>query len=477
MSAFWAQFGLSRNPFFQEPLSAGGDGATLTRFFTGRAADLATATTRLSHDEQTRVVLLGAPGVGKTSLLNQLLATVQEPDGVRPAWLVPRLDPINLPRASTLQDFCIEILRHVLDMRRQVAARRPSRVATAKRAVKAAKAAALPSAALWERVERMVEGALTVSPQVLGVGITSEFTPPTAASGAWLPLTKEALVHLVAEAGCDVVIAVNNAENLADPAAERAGSVLADARDIFLTPHTHWILAGTPDFFDRSIQPHRQLAGVMGFPLTLPPLDAAAVEALIDRRYAELRIEGAPFTPPVAVADAGALANVFVGDLRELLRALEAAVLRLAPVRPSTVPLHAVMGSVGQEQVALYGDVLNTAAWEHLRSVVLADPANGVIQRFRETDAVRLLAPMRQPTVHGHKKRWIAEGFVREDGRTGAAEWFTVTGEALLAMYPGAVAQGVPPDAFLRGRNLEQKPLASPSARRAKPTGGRRTRS
>ncbi len=120
MSSLWQQYGLRRNPFFQEPLAEDGDGPELEEFFTGRSADRADCMVRLTHDEQTRLVLLGAPGVGKTTLLNRLLADVRQPDGMRLAWLVAGIPPLNLPKAATLQDFCIEVLRQVLDMRRQM---------------------------------------------------------------------------------------------------------------------------------------------------------------------------------------------------------------------------------------------------------------------------------------------------------------------------------------------------------------------
>ena len=41
MSTLWHQYGLRRNPFFQEPLADDGDGPELKEFFTGRAADMA----------------------------------------------------------------------------------------------------------------------------------------------------------------------------------------------------------------------------------------------------------------------------------------------------------------------------------------------------------------------------------------------------------------------------------------------------
>ena len=68
---------------------------------------------------------------------------------------------------------------------------------------------------------------------------------------------------------------------------------------------------------------------------------------------------------------------------------------------------------------------------------------------------------MKQPTVNAHKPAWLAKGLIRPDGHTGAAEWFTLTGEALLAMLPAASAAGISAEAFLRGRNLETDPLSA----------------
>lgn len=469
MSTLWHQYGLRRNPFFQEPLANDGDGPELKEFFTGRAADLALATTQLTHDEQTRVLLLGAPGVGKTTLLNRLLSDVRQPDGLRLGWLVASIPPINLPKAATLQDFCIEILRHALDMRRQLQAEQRSDgragKAAAARIVRKTQKTLLPGNALWEQVERTVEGALTLSPQLFGVGVTTQFTAPPPSAAMWMPLTKQALGQLVLESGRDIVFAINNAENLRDDIAERATSVLTDARDLFLSPHTHWVFAGTPDFFESVIRPRRQLSGIMGYPVLLPPLDASAVEALIARRYAALRVPHLSFVPPITARDAGALARAFVGDLRELLRAMEMAVVRVTPVRAGTISLIDAMKVIGNEQADLFRDAMTGAAWEHLVRVVLAPAKQGrIIQRFREADAVRILTPMRQPTVNAHKKTWLASGLIRADGRTGAAEWFSVTGEALLAMLPTAIALGLAPEAFLRGLNIEVDTLTPPAS-------------
>ena len=465
MAAIWTRFGLTRTPYFQEPLEAGVPDADLDRLFIGRASDREALLQQLTHDSQTRVVMIGDPGVGKTTLMNRILADLRQAADDRAGCLVPDLPPINLPGAATLTDFCVEVLRRVLDLRRRhhEASRAASRGTARAKATAAGVSqrtwqALMPGQDLWEVVQRTVEGQTTVSPQIAGFGLATQVTPPVASAGQWVPLVRAALGALTDETGQEVLLPVNNAENMARQQVDRAQDVLLDARDMFLTPHTHWLFVGTPDFFARVIATQRQLAGVMQHPVTVAPLGPEDVSALLARRYEVLRAAGQPFVPPVALETAAALARVFVGDLRELLRALEAAVFKLAHRGAVTITLPEAMQVISTQQRELLRDRMQTAAWKHLQTLVLGtkdDPS--VLQRFREADAVRLLAPMRQPTVNAHKQTWLTDGLVRSDGHTGASEWLVVTGQALLAMLPDALEMGKPLDALLRGRDLERQ--------------------
>ncbi|MDX2193857.1 MAG: hypothetical protein NW201_10920 [Gemmatimonadales bacterium] len=454
MSDFWAAFGLQRTPFFQEPLATEAPGAELDRFFVGREAELRQALLQLTHDRQTRVVVVGAPGVGKTSFLNQLVARLRaapSPAG----WLIPALPPISLPGVATHVDFCIEVLRRALDARRQL----PGRGATVRRAAGAARAALAPDADdIWERAARAVHGATTMAPQVLGVGLATHFIPPAPNAASWVGLAIEVLDDLVRRAGRDVLITLNNAENMAAGAAATAQGALRDARDVLLRPGVHWLFVGTPDFHDTVIAGEPRLSGIMQHPLTLAPFAPPDVVRLLERRYGALRTGRGRALPPVASSAVAALARAFSGDLRELLRALEAAVLALAPVRgAASLELAEVVGVVSRLQRERLAAWLPTAAWRHLATVVLGTAPDGpLVQRFREADAVRRLAPMRQPTVHAHKRRWIEGGLVRASGHSGAAEWLTVTGPALLALWPEVQASGRQAEAIVRAIDLQQ---------------------
>lgn len=466
--SFWARFGLTRSPFFQEPLEQDAPQADLKRFFVGRDDDREQILSRLTHDTQTRVVMVGDPGVGKTTLMNRIVADLRQGDPSRAPWLVPELKPVNLPGAATLQDFCLEVLRHGLDMRRHHAQNHASSQSGAKRlATKAARVgratqqAVAPTNEFWERVTRLVDGATLYSPQLLGAGVNVQHLAPTFGSGQWVPLAQEALTRLVAESDADVLISVNNAENMARDVANQAVNVLRDARDLFLVPRVHWLFVGTPDFVDTVVTPIRQVAGVMQEPYFLRALEPEDVQHLLARRYEQLRQVEVPFVAPVDLDAVVTLARVFAGDLRELLSALESAVLRMMHRGAITVTESELIRLVSSQQRELLKDRMKGAAWTHLVRVVIGDVNEpGIVQRFREADAVRRLKPMKQASVNDHKKNWLANHLVRPAGRTGASEWLQVTGGTLLAMLPEAEQSGKDLSAYKALRDLaeEQQP-------------------
>jgi hypothetical protein len=479
--SFWMRFGLSRSPFFQEPLEHGTPQADLERFFVGREDDRNQMLSRLTHDTQTRVVMVGDPGVGKTTLMNRVVADLRQGDSNREPWGVPELKPINLPGAATLQDFCLEVLRHALDVRRHFAAAEANQQRGAKLFVtkaanvgRAAKKAVAPTKAFWEGVERLVDGATFLSPQFMGAGLNVQHLPPTLSSGQWVPLASEALNRLVAETGADVLLSVNNAENMARESADQASHVLRDARDLFLIPNVHWLFVGTPDFVDNVVRPLRQVAGIMQDPFFLRALKPNDVRDLLARRYAELAVPNTVLIPPVDLDAVVTLARVFAGDLRELLGALESTVLRVMYKGAITLTERELVQLVSVQQGELLKDRMKGAAWAHLVRVVVGDADQpGLIQRFREADAVRRLKPMKQASVHGHKKTWLANRLVYVDGHTGASEWLRVSGAALLAMLPEATAAGKDLSAYHALRDLEVAEVAPiDSADQTGPTSG-----
>ena len=463
--SFWVRFGLTRSPFFQEPLERGAPQADLERFFVGREEDRAQILGRLTHDTQTRVVMVGDPGVGKTTLMNRLIADLRQGDRARAPWLVPELKPVNLPGAATLQDFCIEVLRHALDIRRHHAERQTKGQRGAKRLAsqvgrvsRATQQAVAPTNEFWERVTRLVDGATLYSPQVFGAGVNVQHLAPTLGSGQWVPLTQEALMRLITECDADVLISVNNAENMARDVANQAVNVLRDARDLFIVPRVHWLFVGTPDFVDAVVAPIRQISGIMQEPYVLRALKPEDVGDLLARRYEQLRHAESPFVPPVDLQAVVTLANVFAGDLRELLSALESAVLRMMHRGATTLGEAELIRLVSIQQRELLKDRMKGAAWTHLVRVVIGDTTTpGIVQRFREADAVRRLKPMKQASVNDHKKHWLAHRLVRPDGRTGASEWLQVTGGTLLAMLPEAEQAGKDESAYRALRDLAEE--------------------
>lgn len=83
MSSIWDLYNLSGNPFFRDPLGEELRDRlpSVRELFVGRDDDVAPAIRPITHDSATRTVIIGAPGIGKTTLLNLLRAELDATAG------------------------------------------------------------------------------------------------------------------------------------------------------------------------------------------------------------------------------------------------------------------------------------------------------------------------------------------------------------------------------------------------------------
>ena len=68
----WAAYGLSGNPFFQEELRSEAGAFHPITLHVGRDDELRLALRHLGGSPSTRLMVEGAPGIGKTSFVNKL---------------------------------------------------------------------------------------------------------------------------------------------------------------------------------------------------------------------------------------------------------------------------------------------------------------------------------------------------------------------------------------------------------------------
>jgi hypothetical protein len=146
-----------------------------------------------------------------------------------------------------------------------------------------------------------------------------------------------------------VLLHVNNLENLSESDAVGAAEILRSLRDpMLMHDGMHVVMVGTTDAVNTVINTHAQVRTTFGT-LFLEPLDIGDVHGVLSERYAHLALNDGSVIPPVTPPAVEVLYELFRGDLRGLLKALEDGVTPLigiagtegpvgrGPVRPLTM--------------------------------------------------------------------------------------------------------------------------------------------
>lgn len=338
----WHVFHLRESPYFQTTLGNGPARYPLT-LFVGRAAEIEQLLAGIGGSSSSRQAVGGAPGVGKTTLV-QLVKTTAAHNGY---WATTNLIPFHT--GDTVERVLGRILEGVYEA-----------VLTARPAT--TEHPAMQRAQQYVRAFRLMGGGGSIS--VLGVGggasrTTSAVTPM---DGLLLdgPRVIRELLGLALEGGArGVVLHLNNLENLAERDLANAADILRSLRDpVLLQDGLHIILVGTAEAVAATIMTHAQIRSVFSLQ-SLGPLPVADVQALLEARYQHLALEPEePVRPPVTRPTVARLYSLFQGDLRGLLKALEEGVSLLIGVvgkRPGApIPLAALR----QVLQARYADLL-----------------------------------------------------------------------------------------------------------------------
>jgi hypothetical protein len=304
----WRVFNLRASPFWQDPLGDG-DQAHPLSLFVGREAELQTLTTGLygAGASSSRRAIAGSLGIGKTTLVKQFKAVAQANDFLTTDSVVP------IYADDTSDSLFGRVLGSVYDI---LLANRPHIVDHP-----AMQAAQVLVRAARERI-RGGGGSM------FGVGASVSQSMVTTAPRDMLldgPRVLRDLMTLVGESDAHgVLVHLNNLEHLSESDAERAGVILRDLRDPMLMHNgLHVVLVGTVEAIRATVLTHAQVRTTFSV-LTLEPLDLAEVQALLRERYAWMRLDKtAPFVTPVNDQAVATLYELFEGDLRGVLKALE----------------------------------------------------------------------------------------------------------------------------------------------------------
>lgn len=305
----WNLYNLAASPFFQTYLSASGRSSAPLSLFVGREAEVAQLRGRVhgAATHGTRQAIAGAPGIGKTTLVQEVKGLLQE-DG----YFTTDSFVAVLPDDTTERLFG-RVLSVLYD---SIIANRPGTLDNP----------AMRDAQILVRTARISSASGGVS--VAGFGVSAGASPVLNAPNDIMydgPRVMRDLMRLVADSdGRGVVIHINNMETLSEREAKQAAEIFRALRDpMAMHDHLHLLLVGTTDAINTVVNTHAQVRSVVSI-VPLLPLSAAELHRLLEARYEHLRKDTSrPAIPPVTDATVDRLYALYRGDLRSLLKALE----------------------------------------------------------------------------------------------------------------------------------------------------------
>jgi hypothetical protein len=415
----WGLYNLRSSPFFQATLRADSE-ATPLRLFVGRQRERQLLLTTIGSSASSRQAVAGRPGIGKTTLVQTVKADAQA-EGY---WSSDEIIPMSAEGAS--EHLLGQLLSGVYDA---VLANCPT-----------AAGPAVEAAQQLVRSIRLRGGGLTLSAFGMGLGGSqseSVATPPGALLLDGPRVLRDLLRYATGRGARGIVLHLNNLENLSEADASRAADLLRGIRDqALLHDGLHLIVVGTTDAVRTVVQSHTQIRSVFSNPLVLEPLELDEVKQLLAHRYEALQLDAArPWRAPVADAVVQKLYELFRGDLRGLLKALEDGITALlgltsggAEVAPAG--LDDLLLTLRQRNQAELQDQLGESAWERLVAWAQVDPASVQTQ----AQLVDLWA-VKQPSVSQTLQQLIEAGAVEALPRRGReAIQYLMTGTARLAL-------------------------------------------
>lgn len=413
----WSVYNLRETPFFQSELRPGKEALYPLRLFVGRRAVADTLLTTIGSARSSRQTVSAPPGFGKSTLVQY----VKEQAYGDTFLSTP--DPIGITSRETADSLLVSILKYVHDAV----------------LIHDAAAADLPSIKEAQHLTlsfQQVDYSGTVGFAGASIGAsraTDHIQPVFPAVRSSVPGLLRQIADDIADhfGGRGTIIHVNNLENLTDRDRENATVILRDIRDQLLIDGYHYILVGTPDAVHPVIGHYSQVRNIFHIHEDLGALSTHEFEDLLDRRYRYLAVPRQVAAPPVTPTGLRELFQLFHGDLRGVLKALEQAANALLPQVSNGVPT-----PMGEDAVVKTLRIRYEREARQLltdREYDLFTKLAGFRASFAQADLVQCWERT-QGQVSRDIRALQQKNYVRVDRQQGSKRHYTLTGPARLAL-------------------------------------------
>lgn len=422
IGSVWSPFGLRDDPFFQQPLQPREDewADRPITLFVGRDEELGRVGRQVVSSSSSRAIIQGDAGIGKTTFINRVKSEVVK-HGV-----LTHADPVRVVRGMTPRHFLAEVLKTLLQIRATLATAESTGLLTRAKDFLSRESGATTEDRFWTRVGRIVEGedstAVGLTAAVVGAQRERVRIPGEVGDVSLHSEVLQALDYLTEASGRRVLIHVNNMENLSREDAASAAGLMQDLRNTFLESSAHWLFVGTTGIEDAIFRASDQVSGIIPFAITLGPLSADDVGALLELRYRHFQ-KGQRLIPPVSTEVAKALYARYEGHLRQFLSLLSNAAQRHAGHAPG-IPLGAqdVLGTMATTLFEQLCRKIERQDAEYLRNAVRGMPFDAEF-RVKEVHGANAMS---QPAASKLVARLAAAGVIAHVRDAGTSTYYRV---------------------------------------------------
>lgn len=428
IASVWTAYGLQDDPYFQMPLepSHDPDSNRPATLHVGRQRELDIVASRILSDANSRSLVHGAAGVGKTSFVAKLKALLHE------HRVLMHVEPVRVQAGMTPRHFLAEVLKVLLQIHATELASNGWMDGVAAR-FKGAKT----DREFWARLRRIIHGEDTQGAGASAGFVGGQYEPMRIAGEipdiSLFDEVKHALAFLSRRGERRVLIHVNNLESLANVDLSAAARLMQQVRDVFLAPYGHWLFVGTTEIEDGIFRVHSQVSSIIPPSTALGSLSVEEVTDLIRRRYRHLQ-RGINMVEPVQAEETGALFARYQGDLRKFLTLTSEGVLQHALRCPGEqVTMHELISSLAEhhfKQSLLKRASPDDAA--HMRKALAGERFD---VQFHAAELKRRIKTISQPTASALIKRLEQAGVIEFARRQGRSVFYRVAdGDIAVAL-------------------------------------------
>lgn len=365
----------------------------------------------LSSSGGNRFVLEGEVGVGKTTFVNyhKLLWETEAQD-----TLFTPLTEVSLGHAYEIREFMFNILSLLT-----------TKLILVKGEKLVEKYPLLKELMLLNKV--YLSHSYQIEANILGVGggigKDEKFSLPAVPEAQLFNYYQEMIGLLLKLGYHGVILHFDNVEILNKESTKQAQRFLEEIRDFLQVRHVYHVFVAKPGFFQQVIAPLPRVRSVfLGWPVILSPLSKQEALRAIHLRYRLLAMPDVRFIPPVEDSFVEYLYEIYEGQIRFIMDAINTVVLHLPALFPRTMKTDEAKPLLQKVVAERMHHTLSPNEFK-----VLAQAT--AYPRFTNLQISRDLK-IQAPNVSKYLQTLVEKSYVRFVGKEGRTGWYAVSEDA-----------------------------------------------